>query len=183
MTDLLLYPASKPKRGQPYFNRNTRKRELKLIVSRLKLYREQLESNYLHRHRTFRSAQFLVLETEHRVELRPLLLDLLVEVAADGLLGPRLVVEVGLAFLLRISGDISHRLQVWNRETAVKFMTRMKRWWAGDWHIHLLTKRLRLSVTDIDTTTHLFYSDSEKVNAWELDKAIKSSKIGLKTNL
>ena len=174
MTDLLLYPASKPKRGQPYFNRNTRKRELKLIVSRLKLYREQLESNYLHRHRTFRSAQFLVLETEHRVELRPLLLDLLVEVAADGLLGPRLVVEVGLAFLLRISGDISHRLQVWNRETAVKFMTRMKCWWAGDWHIHLLTKRLRLSVTDIDTTTHLFYSDSEKVNAWELDKAIKS---------
>ena len=136
MTDLLLYPASKPKRGQPYFNRNTRKRELKLIVSRLKLYREQLESNYLHRHRTFRSAQFLVLETEHRVELRPLLLDLLVEVAADGLLGPRLVVEVGLAFLLRIPGDVRHRLQVWKRETTVKFMTRMAAGAITSWPRH-----------------------------------------------
>ena len=53
-------------------------------------------------------------DPECAVELGPLELDLLVEVAANGLLRPRLVVKVGVALLLRIPGHVGHRLQIWS---------------------------------------------------------------------
>merc|ERR1719336_2476282 len=51
-------------------------------------------------------------DSEGRVEFLPFLLDLAVKVAADGLLGPRLIVEVGVSLLLRITNHVRHRLQV-----------------------------------------------------------------------
>ena len=49
---------------------------------------------------------------ESAVKLCPLELDLLIEVAANGLLRPGLVVKVGVALFLWISGHVGHRLQI-----------------------------------------------------------------------
>ena len=53
---------------------------------------------------------------ESVVQLGPLLLDFLVEVPADRLLGPGLVVEVRPALLLGVAHHVSHGLQVWGRK-------------------------------------------------------------------
>ena len=58
------------------------------------------------------TTELAVADPESTVELGPLELYLLVEVAADGLLRPGLVVEVGVALLLWIPGHVGHRLQI-----------------------------------------------------------------------
>ncbi len=60
------------------------------------------------------SCMFLhcAFKSKDRVKFGSLLLNLLIKISAHCFLGPRLVVEVGLAFFLRIAGNIGHGLQV-----------------------------------------------------------------------
>lgn len=53
-----------------------------------------------------------VAHDQRLLQLLPALLDLTVEVAADGFLGPGLVVELSPAFLFRVTGHICHDLEV-----------------------------------------------------------------------